>query len=288
MSEFIENAEVEQENYETPDVDENESGSESDETETEQVEPKVEEKEYPWKEKKTPEQIPYGRFKEVNERKKELETRLAEYETRLRSFEESQNKVKEIGSVEELNAAMSELSIEEYNAHLINLARKSFEAEQSKKEEKSRIEKIETDIREAVSSKIEKAQERIPEIKEAVTYLNQYADYISPEARYAMLTDDNAAEVMFEIATDAALLEFIIKANPIDVQRKIARISAKYDNAPIVNKPAKVEAFVPKTPVGSPKTAGNMAAPGKRKYSDSEVAKMTGAEYRKAKTEGRI
>lgn len=261
---------------------------ESPEVESESTENEVEEKpvERPWR-KKEPESIPYNRFREVNEERKELERRLSEYETRLKSFEESKAKVSEINSIEDLNAKMSELSIEEYNSHLITLARKQFEQETEKRQEQERIQKFEKDLNDNFMSKVERASKSNPEVKDAVEYLGQYAQRIPPQTRYAMLTDDNAGEVIFEIATNPELLNFVMTANPIDVARKIAKLSSKYDNASQNSTNEPVQAFVPKS-VGSPKTSTSSPAPGKRKYSDAEIAKMSSADYRKAKADGRI
>lgn len=286
MSEEFENSNVESEVVEHNDIVESEVSESVESNEAAEVEvPEEKPVERPWK-KKEPESIPYNRFREVNEERKELERRLSEYESRLKSFEESKAKVSEINSIEDLNAKMSELSIEEYNSHLITLARKQFELEAEKRQEQERIKKFEKDLNDNFMTKIERSAKTNPEIREAVEYLGQYAQRIPAQTRYALLTDDNTAEVIFEIATTPELLNFIISSNPIDSARKIAKLSSKYDNQSS-SESTSIQAFVPKSSL-SPKTSQASPAPGKRKYSDAEIAKMSSADYRKAKAEGRI
>ena len=275
---------AESEVTENNDIVESEVSESVESNETEVPEEKPAER--PWK-KREPESIPYNRFREVNEERKELERRLFEYESRLKSFEESKAKVSEINSIEDLNAKMSELSIEEYNSHLITLARKQFEQEQEKRQEQERIQKFEKDLNDNFVAKIERSAKTNPEIREAVDYLGQYATRIPAQTRYALLTDDNAGEIIFEIATNPDLLNFIISSNPIDSARKIAKLSSNYDNISQNSTNETVQAYVPKSSL-SPKTSQASPAPGKRKYSDAEIAKMSSADYRKAKADGRI
>lgn len=280
--EFAESEVVENNDIVESEVSESES-NENNESESHEEQKEVER---PWR-KKEPDSIPYNRFREVNEERKELERRISEYESRLKSFEETNAKISEINSIEDLNSKMSELSIEEYNSHLITLARKQFEQEQEKRQEQERIQKFEKDLNDNFVAKIEKSSKSNPEIREAVDYLGQYANRIPPQTRYALLTDDNAGEVIFEIATTPELLNFVMTANPIDVARKIAKLSSKYDNVSQNSTNETVQAYVPKSSL-SPKTSQASPAPGKRKYSDAEIAKMSSADYRKAKADGRI
>lgn len=282
MEENIEFAESEV--VENNDIVESEVAESVESNETEVPEEKPADR--PWK-KREPDSIPYNRFKEVNDERRELERRLSEYESRLKSFEETKAKISEINSIEDLNSKMSELSIEEYNSHLITLARKQFVQEQEKRQEQERIQKFEKDLNDNFVAKIEKSSKSNPEIREAVDYLGQYANRIPPQTRYALLTDDNAGEVIFEIATTPELLNFVMTANPIDVARKIAKLSSKYDNVSQNSTNETVQAYVPKSSL-SPKTSQASPAPGKRKYSDAEIAKMSSADYRKAKADGRI
>lgn len=281
--EFAESEVVENNDIVESEVSESVETNENNESESNEEQKELER---PWK-KREPTTIPYNRFKEVNDERRELERRLSEYETRLKSFEESKAKVSEINSIEDLNSKMSELSIEEYNSHLITLARKQFEQEQEKRQEQERIQKFEKDLNDNFVAKIEKSSKSNPEISEAVDYLGQYANRIPPQTRYALLTDDNAGEVIFEIATTPELLNFVMTANPIDVARKIAKLSSKYDNVSQNSTNETVQAYVPKSSL-SPKTSQASPAPGKRKYSDAEIAKMSSADYRKAKADGRI
>lgn len=259
---------------------------ESNETEQEVQEEVIPER--PWKKEKTvPDTIPYSRFSEVNAEKRILERQLAEYEQKFSKYSQLEEKTKEITSVDELTSKIGEMDINEYTQTLLKIARNNFEEDNRKVQETARIQKIEKDISDNFVAKLEVAAKKNPEIKDAAEYLSvNYMSQIRPEVRYAMVTDDNAPEVLFEIATDADLLNFICNANPIDAARKIARISAKYDNVQAqVKKPA--EAFVPKsTPTGSPRVQG-MPTTG-RKLRDEDIAKLSMSDYAKAKRDGRV
>jgi hypothetical protein len=289
MSEELENIDTElEENNIIPEEVAQELESTENIEEQEVKEPEVER---PWKKEKTiPDTIPYSRFSEVNREKRDLELRLVEYESKLNQYNQLEQKTKEITSVEELASKVGEMDINEYTQTLIKLVEKQTDEKRQRQEDQARIQKIEQDISSAYISKIEEAAKKNPEIKDAAQYLTEnYAQYLSKETRYALVTDDHAAEVIFEIATNKDLINFICTANPIDVTRKIARISAKYDsdNSKPVSKP-QAEAFVPKsTPTGSPKTT-NSVPPTSRKYSDAEIAKMSLAQYKQAKSDGRI
>lgn len=249
--------------------------------------------EKPWQKNKVPEHIPYDRFREVNEKKRVAEEKLAEYEAKLAAYESAQNKTKSIETVDELSNLLQggEIDLSTYNREVIKLAQKEFRQELELEKERDRIVKIEKDIQDSFNDKVTKATDRYPDIKEAVEHLSQYANYIPAEVRYAMLTDDNVADVIYEIASDEELLKFVLTANPIDVHRKIARISAKYDKREeiIEERPAPV-AFKPKVPV-APMPSRVPTTPGssKRTYSAQEIDKnVSWKNWNQALKEGRL
>lgn len=289
MSEELETVLEEVESIpETNEAVEQESTESQEQDTQEHKEPEIEK---PWKKEKTvPESIPYSRFSEVNAEKRELERRLAEYENKLSQYNQLEQKTKEITSVEELTAKAGEMDLNEYTQALLNIANRKFEEDRKKEAETARMAAVEKEISEVYINRITESAKKNPEITEAAEYLTQnYAKYLPRETRYALVTDEHVGEVIYEIATNKDLINFICTANPIDAARKIAKISAKYDAdiSKSVRKP-QVEAFVPKnTPTGSPKIS-NSAGSSTRKYTDAEIARMSSAQYRKAKADGRI
>jgi hypothetical protein len=184
------------------------------------------------------------------------------------------DKTRAIESIDDLDINAFD-DIKDYQKALIQVAHKEFERENQKKEDARRVQEIETKITEEFSKKMTKAAETNPEIYEAVGYINQFAEHIPAQTRYALLTEDNSAEVMYEIATTEGLLETIIRMNPLDAARKIAKISAKYDNQVQVPKASVVIPEKMPTKANTPNIAGKPTS-GKLKYSDS----MTQSEYK--------
>lgn len=284
--EYFEQEELGNENY-VPVVEEEQTEGNSDvENEQESQEQLEDKKEYkPWKEKKTPETIPYDRFAEVNRERRELERRLVEVEQRNREYEELKVKSASINSIKDLNEKMSEMSIEEYNINLVRLIKDDLQKEQDERDSKARIKEIEDKIFSEFTNRVDSASKKNPEIKEAVDHVSKFANYIPAETRYALLTDDNSPDVIYEIATTEGLLESIIRMNQTDAIRRIAKISAKYDST---SRPLEIpRAMEQVKAVGTPKIPAS-SKPSIRRYSDEEVSKMTSSEYAKAKRDGRI
>lgn len=280
-TEVVESEVIEQESFNSP------------EPEIDEEEKEVKPVEKPWQKNKVPEHIPYDRFREVNEKKRIAEEKLSEYEAKLAAYEASQNKTKSIENVDELSELLTngEIDLPTYNREILKLAQKEFRQELEIEKEKERIAKIEKDIMDSFNDKITKAIERYPDIKDAVSHLDQYAKYIPSEVRYALVSDDNLADVIYEIASDEELLKFVLTANPIDVHRKIARISAKYDKREeiVEERPAPV-AFKPKVPV-APMPSRVPTTPGssRRTYSASEIDKnVSWKNFNQALKEGRL
>lgn len=220
----------------------------------------------PWKEKKNPETIPYGRFSEVNAQKKAAEERTQELERELASIRNISEKTKAIESIDDLDIN-DFTDIKEYQKALITVAQKEFEKEQTKKEETRRIQEIEQNITKEFTLKLEKAVAKNPEVKDAADYIGQFAAHIPAQTRYALLTEDNPGEVMYEIATTPGLLEQISRMNPLDAARKIAKISSKYDNVS-ESKVLDIPKVMPTTRTGTPNIKANVAS-GKIQYSDN-------------------
>ena len=86
------------------------------------------------------------------------------------------------------------------------------------------------------------------------------------------MTDENAAQLAWEVATNQELLDYVIKQNPVNSIKVLAKLSAKYDvdeaptqtakpasNAPVAFKASGTPAK-PKVPA-VPKTGGNGSKP---------------------------
>lgn len=236
---------------------------------TNDTEEQVKEEYKPWKEKKVPETIPYNRFSEVNAQKKAAEERTQELERELASIRNISEKTKAIESIDDLD--INDFSdIKEYQKALITVAQKEFEKESAKKEETRRIQEIEQNITKEFLGKVERSAAKNPEIKDAADYLGQFAAHIPAQTRYALLTEDNPGEVIHEIVTTPGLLEQIVRMNPLDAARKIAKMSAKYDNV----QEAKVIDIPKVMPMktGTPNIKANVSS-GKIQYRDDMSVK---------------
>ena len=116
-----------------------------------------------------------------------------------------------------------------------------------------------------------------PEVVDAIQYIERYAEKINPQVRRALLTDDNAADLCYEIATNKDLLKLVIDGDPIDAVRAMTKWSTKFtrDSDKIIDKksesevPTDVKAMIPKTVKGT-------ISQGKK-----DPNKMSMSEYRK-------
>jgi hypothetical protein len=253
-------------------------------TENEEVEIKKEEFK-PWK-NKVPETIPYSRFSEVNSEKKAAIERAELLEKELSEFRKSQEKVKQVHSVDDLKLEDFE-NFNDYQRALIEVAHKEFRKEMEKESENKRVQEIENNIMSEFSNRVSKAVSENPEINDAVEYISQFAQHIPAQTRYSLLVDENSPEVIYEIATTPGMLESIIKMNPLDAARKIARMSSKYDNKDdsSVNREIKnIPSSIPKTmtkATGTPNLKGSSMSNVKIKDTTSM------SEYRKLRAQGK-
>jgi len=253
------------------------NSEQSENVENSEVETEVKKEEYkPWK--KIPETIPYNRFsekvQEVNEYKKKLE----EFQKQLDSYRNTEEKVKTIESIEDLDINDFQ-DLKDYNRAFAQVFRKELQKEQEIIEERTKVERIEKEIFTTFQDKITKAVSRNPEVNDALNYVNQFAERIPAETRYALLTDENAADIIYEIATTEGLLEALTKMNPLDAARKLGKISSKYDsnNTSESSIPKSMEKVQEKIPskMGTPNLKGKPVS-GQIKYRDD----MSMAEYK--------
>jgi len=262
----IETPEIEQEVIETP-----------------ESESKVVEVEKPWKkekEKEVSENIPYNRFKEVLEDKKMYKEKVEQYEKELAELREKVTpKKKEIEDPDELDPNDFE-TVKDYLKARDRVQEEKIQKAFMERMENTRIQKANEEYQAKIVSdfqkNVEEAMKYNPEVVDAIQYIERYAEKINPNVRRALLTDDNAADLCYEIATNKDLLKLVIDGDPIDAVRAMTKWSAKFtrDSDKIVEKksdevPTDVKAMIPKTVKGT-------ISQGKK-----DPNKMSMSEYRK-------
>lgn len=249
---------IEQQNEVVNEVETKEVESQVQDTQVE-TKPEVQEKpvvEKPWT-KKEPDHIPYNRFKEVNERAKEAERRAEELERRMQEIEAANKKpeLPEIKSVDDISPEQFKDADGNVDAYAWMRAREQYIQEHTLKEFESRMAanrqreeqaRQEAEIRNSFDTKLAKAAEVDPEIIEAANWFgNKYGAKLPPQIRYAIVTDENAPELIMHLCTDGSnIMDMMEQGQYIDAMREMTKWSARYERK------AKVEAPVAdKTPV---------------------------------------
>lgn len=253
---------------------------------TQEPEQKPAEEYKPWKKSPVPETIPYQRFSEVVSERKQLEERLAQKEKELEEYYKTK---KIVDGMDLSDIDPDQQTIEEVLQKVAIKVKTQVQAETAKAEEAKRISEIETRIADEFTKKVEKASAKNPEITEAVKYINTFAQHMPKETRYALVTDDNVGEVLYDIATTEGLLEQILRMNPIDAARKIAKISAKYDSQDDGSNLSKATQRNVEIPKVMPKSTGTPPKPSQTskptlRYSDD----MPMSQYMKLRSQGKI
>lgn len=248
-------------------------------------EPKVPER--PWKQK--PEAIPYDRFKEVNDKAKANAERAEALERRLAEIEARQNSKPALPEIKDVDDIKPDDFKDEFgntDNYAWLKAREKFIQEQTIKTWETRVreqkqaeeyrateEKIASDF----NARLEESMKHDPEIKDAVEWFsNQYGSKLSPQIRYALVTDENAPELIFHLATDPAIMQMIQSGRELDAIKAMSKWSAKYtrEEAP-VKENEEPETYKPSktAPVTKPSRKGT-ASPAK------DPEKMSKEEYR--------
>jgi len=203
--------------------------------------------------KETPPEPPKSRanerIRELNEKAKAAVARADALAAELAQLQARQAELdKAAPSEEEIDPAKFETMAEYIKAITDSKVSRALKAQEKELISRQSLEKtaeIERNIGNSFDEKVKEYAVVNPEIPRAVEHLTKYAQHIPPEVRMALLTDDNAAAVAWEIATNSDLLEQVIRGNPVQSIKAIARISAKHDS--VDSKPT---AFVPnKKPV---------------------------------------
>lgn len=247
---------------------------------------KVEEKEEfkPWKkvaEKKEVDVVPYQRFKEINDERKAYQSKLEEYERELAELKSSKEKIEKIKGPEDINIGDYD-DVDSYMKDVIEATKRAAIADVERNYQEREIQRVrEAQSAEIVSNFRKNVGESIkynPEIKEAVSFIDNYADQLDPRIAKELLLDENAGEVIYDIVTNQDLLTKLFRGDTDDVIRLIHKMSAKIDKGN-GTEPKSEEREVPTTLVKETLRAKTFKSESKSTTKDPE--KMTIAEYRK-------
>lgn len=234
----------------------------------------------PWKDKKLPESVPYDRFAEVNRERRELERRLSELESQRKEFDDLQKRAKEINTEADLNAKMSEMTIEEYNAHMLRLAEKRVEERFEARDRERIAREANEKLVRTYSDNVREYAVHQPEVVDAVNYLVELN--LHPMVQNQIMKDPNAGELIYKLATSQSDLT-AITGDPIDAVRHLGVVSSRLGvnaGSKSVLSTAVPKPVQPMKPVGSPKPIGTPQS-ARRTYSDAEIAQMSSSEYAK-------
>lgn len=244
-----------------------------------EVETPVVEKPWVKKEELESDKIPYSRFREVNDEKRLYKEKVEQYEKELAELREKvAPKKKEIEDPDELDPNDFE-TVKDYLKARDKVQEEKIQKAFIERMENTKRQKEAEDYQKSIISKFQEnvteAAKHNPEVIDAIQYIEGFADKINPHIRRALLTDDNAADLCYEIATNRDLLKLVIEGDPIDAVRAMTRWSAKFTRSEasptniVEEKLTDIKAMIPKTVKG---TISN----GKK-----DPAKMSMSEYKK-------
>lgn len=268
---------------ETAEDDESKQGEsgESKEGETEKKE-----------ESQKPESRANKRIRELNEAKKLAESRAAQLEAQLRDIELRKQEIDKLAEGEMPDPSKFSTMQDYVNA----LAEAKVQAALKANEQarlKAEAERAETAyVQEIVGTfeqKVQIAAQANPDLPKAVEHLNKLAPHIPVEVRQALLTDENAAQLAWEVATNQELLDYVIKQNSVNSIKVLAKLSAKYD---VDESPATTAKPAPNAPVAF-KASGTTAKPKipsvpKAGTGSKNVDSLSPAEYYRQYANGKI
>lgn len=223
---------------------------------------KAVEVERPWKKKEEPvdQAIPYSRFKEVNEERKAYEKKVEQYEKELAELKERTAAKKEEFVAPENIKPEDFDTVQDYLTALTKATKESTLKEFTERMENTKRQKeqeeYQTTLIKNFQANVEEAAKHNPEVVEAIQYIEGLAERINPHVRRAILTDDNSADLCFEIATNPTLLNIVVNGDAIDAVRAMSKWSAKFERKTIekaVEKevPEDIKAMIPKTIKGT-------------------------------------
>lgn len=212
--------------------------------------------------KKISDYIPRDRYNEINEKVKAKEIEANELREKLKAYESKQDKISNIKDLADIKIDDYE-TVEEWLSDVLKADRK---LENERKEQEARIEsyrKAEQDLITRFDNNVAKIKSEIPDIEDAIRYLADRKDYFPPETMYALMDDDNAAKIIYEITSNQDLLIEFTKLSPIQAARKIGKMSTKYDKLAEMESEPRVDKTLPqlqarKPVAGTPKLAGSV------------------------------
>lgn len=253
------------------------------ESDNKPLESKSEEKEEfkPWKkvpEKKEVDVVPYQRFKEINDERKAYQSKLEEYEKELSELKSAKEKIEKIKGPEDINIGDYD-DVDSYMKDVIEATKRAAVADVERNYQEREIQRVrEAQSAEIVNNFQKNVEESIkfnPEIKEAVSFIDNYADQLDPRIAKELLLDENAGEVIYDIVTNQDLLTKLFKGDTDDVIRLIHKMSAKIDKGDRPMKEIEVPAALVKETL-KPKTFKSES-----KSTSKDPEKMSISEYRK-------
>jgi len=239
----------------------------------------------PWKkspEKKEVDVVPYHRFKEINDERKTYLSKLEEYEKELSELKSAKEKLEKIKGPEDINIGDYD-DVDSYMKDVIEATKRAAVADVERNYQEREMQRIrEAKTQEIVSNFQKNVEESIkynPEIKEAVTFIDNYADQLDPRIAKELLLDENAGEVIYDIVTDQDLLTRLFKGDPDDAIRLIHKMSAKTDKSNRTVEEKDVPNAVPTALVKETLKPKTFKSESKSTTKDPE--KMSISEYRK-------
>jgi hypothetical protein len=180
------------------------------------------------------------RIRELNEAKKQAESKAAQLEDRIRAIEARSAEIDKLADGEMPDASKFETLQDYVNALAeakVKAALKLNQQEQLKNERETAAKAYEQEIGSSFEQKVQIAAQANPDLPKAVEHLNKLAQHIPIEVRHALITDENAAQLAWDIATNQELLDYVMMQNPINSIKVLAKLSAKYD--PVEDTPSK-------------------------------------------------
>ena len=259
---------------------------------TEGGEPAVETKpERPWN-KKEPDPIPYHRFQEVNSKYRDTEARYNEMQAKYAELEAKVNgpKMPEIKDIDEIKPEQfkdADGNIDNYawlkarEAFLQKATFESFERRQQQTEYQRRAEQVERDLETKFNERMAESIKADPEVKEATSWFEkQYASKLSPQVRYAIVTDENGPDLIKHLCTDGTdIMQMLSRNDEIGAIRAMAKWSAKFERASA--KAEEEEASTDDAPRFAVKTKPTTPTIKGARTASKRIEDMTPAEYRK-------
>jgi len=251
----IEETSVNESESEIAESDSQEETSESSE-ESNQEEQKLEQKE----------SRANRRIRELNDAKKVAESKAKELEDRLAEIVRRQEEISKLPDGEMPDPSKFETMQDYINAITeakVIHALKEQEIKRVEQEKQIAQEKYVTEVVSNYESKITEAAKSNPDIVKAYEHLNKISNHIPVEVREALLTDENAAQLTWEIATNQEILDYVVKQRPTNSIKLLAKLSSQFDidvpDTVTPMSPTKPTAFqpnpkVPQVPKSKPAT----------------------------------